>query len=41
MNELFEWLVTVEDMRQPAKITHLLKAIIAIMFFVRLANANE
>jgi hypothetical protein len=41
MNELFDWLVTVEDTCQPAKITHLMKAIIAIVFFADRANTNE
>jgi nucleoside recognition membrane protein YjiH len=41
MNELFEWLVTAEDTHQPATITRLMKAIIAIVFFAERANANE
>jgi predicted transposase YbfD/YdcC len=41
MNELLEWLVTAEDTRQPGKIKHLMKDIIAIVFFAELANANE
>ena len=41
MNELLEWLVTVEDTRQPGKVKHLMKDIIAIVFFAELANANE
>ena len=41
MNELLEWLVTAEDTRQPGKVKHLMKDIIAIVFFAELANANE
>ena len=41
MNDLFEWLVTVEDPRQQGKVKHLMKDIIAIVFFAELANASE
>ena len=41
MNELLEWLVTAEDSRQAGKVKHLMKDIIAIVFFAELANANE
>jgi len=35
------WLSVVEDRRQQGKIRHLMKDIIAIVFFAELANANE
>ena len=41
MNELLEWLVTAEDPRQQAKVWHLMKDIIALVFFAELANASE
>ena len=41
MNDILEWLVTAEDPRQPAKVQHLMKDIIAIVFFAELANASE
>jgi predicted transposase YbfD/YdcC len=41
MNDILEWLVTAEDPRQQAKVKHLMKDIIAIVFFAELANANE
>ena len=41
MNNILEWLVTVEDPRQQAKVKHLMKDIIAIVFFAELANATE
>lgn len=41
MNDILEWLVTADDPRQQAKVKHLMKDIIAIVFFAELANANE
>ena len=41
MNKILEWLVTAEDPRQQSKIKHLMKDIIAIVFFAELANATE
>ena len=41
MNDILEWLVTAEDPRQQAKVKHLMKDIIAIVFFAELANASE
>jgi hypothetical protein len=41
MNDILEWLVTAEDRRQQAKVKHLLKDIIALVFFAELANASE
>jgi len=36
-----QWLAMVEDKRQQAKVLHLIKDIIAIVFFAELANATE
>jgi predicted transposase YbfD/YdcC len=41
MNDILEWLVLAEDPRQQAKVKHLMKDIIAIVFFAELANASE
>jgi predicted transposase YbfD/YdcC len=41
MNNILEWLVTAEDTRQQAKVKHLMRDIIAIVFFAELANASE
>jgi len=41
MNDLLEWLVTVKDVRQQAKVKHLMRDIIALVFFAELANATE
>ena len=41
MKDLLEWLVTAEDPRQQAKVKHLMRDIIAIVFFAELANATE
>jgi len=41
MNDILEWLVTAEDPRQQVKVKHLMKDIIAIVFFAELANASE
>ena len=41
MNDILEWLVTVEDARQQAKVKHLMRDIIAIVFFAEIANATE
>lgn len=41
MNNIMQWLETVIDMRQQKKVKHLMKDIIAIVFFAELANANE
>ena len=36
-----QWLESVIDIRQQAKVKHLMQDIIAIVFFAQLANANE
>ena len=41
MNDILQWLVMAEDPRQQAKVKHLMKDIIAIVFFAELANADE
>ena len=41
MNNIFRWLNYVIDLRQEHKIKHLMKDIIAIVFFAKLANADE
>jgi len=41
MNDILEWLVAAEDSRQQAKVKHLMRDIIAIVFFAELANATE
>ena len=41
MNDILEWLVTAEDPRQQAKVKHLMRDIIAIVFFAELASASE
>ena len=41
MNDILEWLVTAKDPRQPEKVKHLMKDIIAIVFFAELANVTE
>jgi hypothetical protein len=41
MNDILEWLITVEDARQQAKVKHLMRDIIAIVFFAEIANATE
>jgi len=41
MKNIPEWLVTAKDRRQQAKVKHLMKGIIAIVFFAGLANATE
>ena len=41
MNNIYQWLEIVEDTRQQGKIKHLMKDIIAIVFFASLANASE
>jgi predicted transposase YbfD/YdcC len=41
MNNILEWLVSAEDSRQQAKVKHLMRDIIAIVFFAELANATE
>jgi len=41
MKNILEWLVTFEDPRQQAKVNHLMKGIIAMVFFAELANATE
>jgi len=41
MKKILQWLVTAEDPRQQAKVTHLMKDIIAIVFFAELAKADE
>jgi predicted transposase YbfD/YdcC len=41
VNNIFQWLNVVVDLRQVKKIKHLMKDIIAIVFFAKIANANE
>ena len=41
MNNVFQWLNVVVDLRQSEKIKHLMKDIIMIVFFAKIANANE
>lgn len=41
MNNIMQWLSVVVDMRQEKKVKHLMKDIIAIVFFASLANADE
>jgi predicted transposase YbfD/YdcC len=41
MNNIYQWLNTVIDLRQAHKVKHLMKDIIAIVFFAKLSNANE
>jgi len=41
MNNILQWLEVAEDIRQPWKVKHLLKDIIALVFFASLANADE
>jgi predicted transposase YbfD/YdcC len=41
MNNILQWLEVVDDIRQPGKVKHLLKDIIALVFFASLANADE
>ena len=41
MNNIMQWLAVVIDIRQAGKIKHLMKDIIAIVFFAELAYANE
>ena len=41
MNNIYQWLNTVTDLRQKKKVKHLMKDIIAIVFFSQLANAGD
>ena len=41
MNNIFQWLSLVNDIRQQAKVKHLMKDIIIIVFFAALANADD
>jgi predicted transposase YbfD/YdcC len=41
VREILEWVGTVEDNRQQKKVKHLMKDIIALVFFAELANATE
>lgn len=41
MNNILRWLSAVRDIRQEAKVRHLMKDIIAIVFFASLANADD
>lgn len=41
MNNIFQWLNAVIDLRQAKKIKHKMKDIIMIVFFAKIANANE
>jgi predicted transposase YbfD/YdcC len=38
---MLQWLEVVEDIRQPWKVKHLMKDIIALVFFASLANADD
>ena len=41
MNNIFQWLNWVVDLRQEHKIKHLMKDVIMIVFFAKIANADE
>ena len=41
MSNILQWLNWVIDLRQQKKIKHLMKDIIAIVFFAKIANADE
>ena len=41
MNNILQWLEVAEDIRQPWKVKHLMKDIIALVFFASLANADD
>ena len=41
MNNILRWLSAVNDIRQQTKVKHLMKDIIAIVFFASLANADD
>lgn len=41
MEELYEWLDSVQDYRQPAKVRHKLKDIVVIVLFATLGNAEN
>ena len=41
MNNLFQWLNWVVDLRDERKIKHLMKDIVMIVFFAKIANADE
>jgi len=41
MNNILQWLNWVIDLRQQKKVKHLMKDIIAIVFFAKIANADE
>ena len=41
MNNILQWLNSVIDLRQEKKVKHLMKDIIAIVFFAKIANADE
>jgi len=41
MNNIFRWLSVAADPRQKSKVKHLMKDIIAIIFFATLANADD
>ena len=41
MNNIIQWLEVAEDSRQPWKVKHFLKDIIALVFFASLANADD
>lgn len=41
MNNILQWLNGVIDLRQQKKVKHLMKDIIAIVFFAKIANADE
>ena len=40
MEELYEWLDSIQDYRQPAKVRHKLKDIIVIVLFATLGNSD-
>jgi predicted transposase YbfD/YdcC len=41
LNNILRWLAAAEDRRQPWKVKHLMRDIIAIVFFALLANADD
>ena len=41
LNNILQWLVSAEDTRQQAKVKHLMKDIIGIVFFAEMSNASE
>ena len=41
MNNILQWLVMAEDVRQQGKVKHLMRDIIALVFFAEISNATE